>query len=173
MPGLSSMQVVQLSAVDYGAWRRGQGEIPGAAPEIVRVVRQIPHWEVVSTFDLHRVHLVSRLAPSNTERSSIQAMYDWLSRVGPHPATFCETVAIMRHLVSQEKGTPNLICLGTLWLVTGELHYAGWQSGELKLYLPGFDLGDNFLCPVVLHSLRLQHPLPEAITAGARVDLFA
>ncbi|MFH1353754.1 MAG: hypothetical protein ABIH36_00535 [bacterium] len=160
------MRVIRLTEVDYQSWREGPREITGAREEIRNVVEQTPAWEVVDTSDLVKTPLAVRLAPLTTARPNMHAMYEWLKSMGTHSVIFCEAAAIMRQM-SLDSNFSNLVCLGSLWLVDGELCYAGWQNGKLHLFPFGHTLEEDYFCPI-LNQFRPIRALPERAAHAVR-----
>lgn len=143
--GLKPMSVL----VDYGLLRAGQLGLVGNREDVRLIEQQGPIWEEAINVSDGSATLSVRLAPSDSTRSSIPTMHEWIAGRGMRPAIFCETAAI-RQAMEVAGDDCKLVCVGSLWEVSGEHYYACWHDGEVHLYPLSRPFGPDYVCPIVV-----------------------
>ena len=153
---ISSFESLRVE-VDYGLLSAGQLGLMGSREDVRRLEQQGPIWEAIDVSRHGVTHLNVRLAASGSTRSSVPTMYGWIAKTGVRPTIFCETT-VTRQAMEYIGDRRNLVCVGSLWEVGGQYHYACWHDGEVHLYPVSRPFGPDFVCPIAMGGISSPPP---------------
>ena len=154
---LMSMRV----QVDHGFLRAGHWGLIGSMQDVGLIERQGPTWEAYVSEQCETLSV--RLAKSDSTRSCIPTMLEWISSKGMRPTILCETASIRKAMGVAGDGC-NLVCAGSLWEVDDEQYYACWHDGEVHLYPISHPFGPDYVCPITMGDIS---SLPPGMKVGA------